>query len=268
MPSNAYQRAEMPSGTAAVLDERTLRNANANLLRVLRPGQKVLDVGCGSGAITRDIVDIVGPGGRVRGIDRSVELVTLAQQRYAAIPHLHFDCLDILNDNTEEKYDVITIARTLQWIAGPGPVIAKMISLLAKDGVLCVLDYNHTRIEWQPAPPPAMRNFYDAFLRWRADSGMDNAIGDTVGDYLGKQGLTITETLDASEYVQRQMPGFASQIALWTKVAETRGKQLVADGYVTEAERIATIEDYSAWCATEAVSMKLCLKATHATYAH
>jgi len=264
MSSNAYQRAEMPSGTAAVLDERTLRNSNANLLQVLKKGQKVLDVGCGSGAITRDIVDLVGPSGKVRGVDRSSELITLAHQRYHDIPNLTFDCMDILADTTEERYDVITIARTLQWIADPAPVIRKMLSLLDNDGILCVLDYNHTRIEWQPKPPKAMEHFYDAFLRWRADSGMDNAIGDTIREYFEAQGLNVLATLDASEYSDNTMPAFRSHLSLWTKVAETRGKQLVADGYVTETERLKTIEDYDDWCATEARSMKLYLRAAHA----
>ena len=264
MSSNAYQRAEMPTGATAVLDERTLRNSNANLLQVLQKGQKVLDVGCGSGAITRDIVDLVGPSGKVRGVDRSSELITLARQRYQTIPNLSFDCMDILADTTEENYDVITVARTLQWIADPIPVIQKMLSLLGKDGVLCVLDYNHTRIEWHPRPPKTMEHFYDAFLRWRADSGMGNTIGDTIRGYLETQGLTILTTLDASEYSDNTMPGFNSHISLWTKVAETRGKQLVADGYITETERTNAVEDYNAWCATDARSMKLYLQATHA----
>ena len=264
MSSNAWQRAEMPTGTAAVLDERTLRNSNTNLLQVLREGQRVLDVGCGSGAITRDIADLVGPSGEVRGVDRSTELIALAKQRYQTISNLRFDCMDILDDTTDERYDVITVARTLQWIADPTPVILKMLSLLDKDGVLCVLDYNHTRIEWHPRPPKAMEHFYDAFLRWRADSGMDNAIGDTIGGHMDTQGLKILTTLDVSEYSDNTMPGFRSHISLWTKVAETRGKQLVTDGYITETERINAIEDYNAWCASEARSMKLCLYATHA----
>jgi len=256
----------MPTGAAAVLDERTLRNSNANLLRVLRPGQRVLDVGCGSGAITRDIVDLVGPTGSVRGVDRSSGLIGLAQQRYTTIPNLRFDCADILEDTKSERYDVITIARTLQWIADPAPVIRKICSLMAKDGTLCVLDYNHTRIQWQPQPPKAMLDFYDAFLRWRADAGMDNAIGDTIHEYLEAAKLTISYTDDASEYRDHKMPGFASHCSLWTKVAETRGKQLVADGYCTENDRTAAIEAYNAWCATEARSMKLYLKATHARF--
>jgi hypothetical protein len=109
-----------------------------------------------------------------------------------------------------------------------------------------------------------MEHFYDAFLRWRADAGMDNTIGDTIGGYLETQGLTIVATLDASEYSDNTMPGFGSHISLWTKVAGIRGKQLVADGYITETERINAIDDYNAWCTSEARSMKLCLHATHA----
>jgi ubiquinone/menaquinone biosynthesis C-methylase UbiE len=264
MSSNAYARAEMPSGTAKVLDERTLTGSNANLLEVLKPGQKVLDVGCGSGAITRDIIDRVGPAGQVRGIDRSTELITLAKQRYPDIPNLRFDCGDILADNTGERFDVITITRTLQWIANPEQVIRKMIPLLAKDGVLCVLDYNHTRIEWHPQPPATMLYFYDAFLRWRADSGMDNEIGDNVRKLLEAEGLTIISTPDGSEYSDNTDSRFQTHLSIWTKVAELRGKQLVTDGYITEQQRTDAIKDYDRWCAAEARSMKLDLRATHA----
>ena len=264
MSTNAWQRAEMPSGAVAVLDERTLTNSNANLLTVVKPGQKVLDVGCGAGAITRGIVDLVGVSGSVSGVDRSSELITLAKEKFRAISNLSFTCADILDDSISGKYQVITIARTLQWIADPGPVVRKMISMLDREGILCVLDYDHTRIEWDPEPPPAMRFFYDAFLRWRADAGMDNAIGDNIRGLLAAQQLTILTVLDQSEYSDHTMPDFQARIALWTIVAETRGKQMTVDGYVTEEQRQKAIADYQHWCTSEARSMKLHLKATHA----
>ena len=95
---------------------------------------------------------------------------------------------------------------------------------------------------------------------------MDNAIGDTVEAQLEAEGGTIVTRLDASEVLDHAMPGFQSHISLWTKVAEIRGKQLVTDGYVTEAERTRAITDYNAWRSNEAKSMKLNLKATHARF--
>ncbi len=77
------KRAAMPDGTAGVLDARSLERSNANLLSVLKPGQAVLDVGCGSGSITRGICDYTGKSGQVVGIDRSEALIQQASAAYS-----------------------------------------------------------------------------------------------------------------------------------------------------------------------------------------
>jgi len=265
MKSTAWQRAEMPTGTSVVLDERSLEASNANLLTVLKEGQQVMDMGCGSGAITQGIAKMVGKKGSVLGIDRSQELIDQAKTKFASIGNLSFDCADILDYPEETKFDIITTARTLQWIADPAPVIQKMIRLLRPDGILCVLDYNHTRIEWDKQPPQSMLFFYDQFLRWRSDAGMDNDIGDHIGSILETQDMKIILSRDQSEYSEYGTPGFQTQIAIWTKVAQTRGRQLVSDGYLTEKQRLTAIDEYTEWCATSARWMKLNLMVVHAT---
>lgn len=257
--STSYERAAMPQGTAAVLDTRTIENANANLLAVLKPEHSVLDVGCGSGTITKGIAHYAG---KVTGIDRSEALIALANEHPENVT---FIAGDILDYQTAEKFDIITTARTLQWIANPQDVIKKMISLLKPKGMICVLDYNHEAIQWDPAPPQSMLDFYAAFLKWRADAGMDNAIADHIIDLVHVKALKMTVS-QQDEYSERGMEGFDTHISLWKKVAETRGNQLVADGYITEEERLKAIEEYGAWAKEEAKSMRLYLKATHATF--
>ena len=44
----------------------------------LQPGQRVLDVGCGSGVVTRDMARRVSPSGRAVGVDPSAEFLTIA----------------------------------------------------------------------------------------------------------------------------------------------------------------------------------------------
>ena len=45
----------------------------------LRPGMRVLEVGCGPGALARAIAERVGPEGHVLGIDRSPLAISAAQ---------------------------------------------------------------------------------------------------------------------------------------------------------------------------------------------
>ncbi|MFL5748623.1 MAG: methyltransferase domain-containing protein [Niastella sp.] len=262
--SISKKRAAMPAGTNSVLDTRTITKSNANLIQVLKPGQTVLDVGCGSGAITHGITGYVGAEGLVIGVDRSENLINQAKTQFAAIENLSFYCADILDFSTNLHFDVITTARTLQWIANPQVVVASMKSLLKPNGILCVLDYDHTAINWEPEPPASMQHFYQAFLQWRADAGMDNQIGQHVGAMMEENGLQLTEQHDQSEYLQKEEEGFATHIDIWAVVAETRGKQMVDDSYITEEERLLALTEYRQWSVSDARSMKLVLKAVHA----
>lgn len=47
----------------------------------LRPGEQVLDVGCGNGATTLAAAERVSPGGTVVGVDLSAAMLTLARRR-------------------------------------------------------------------------------------------------------------------------------------------------------------------------------------------
>lgn len=63
--------------------DRQLAPAGALGLAALapRPGERILDLGCGGGATTARIVKAVGPGGAVTGIDISPDLLAVARAR-------------------------------------------------------------------------------------------------------------------------------------------------------------------------------------------
>jgi len=259
--SDAAERATMPVGSQSVLDRRTVVNGNANLLQLVKRGDRVLDVGCGSGAITKDIAALVGAQGVVIGIDNSDHLIAQAQKTYAHLENLAFMVADINHYRPAELFDVVTSARVLQWLARPAEVVLKLVALAKPQGCLTILDYNHTRIEFSPEIPSSMQVFYASFLQWRADAGMDNAIADHLDQMFCDAGLQRVTSADYSEISIRGQREFQEDIALWLKVAEARGPQLVADRYITETERQQAIKDYRVWMEADAQYMKLYLRA-------
>ncbi|CAG8778617.1 8446_t:CDS:2, partial [Racocetra persica] len=68
-----------PSTTLMFYSSHMHAHALENLSPFLRPGMKVLDVGCGSGYLTACLAEMVGPEGKVIGIDHIPQLVNLAK---------------------------------------------------------------------------------------------------------------------------------------------------------------------------------------------
>jgi SAM-dependent methyltransferase len=260
----AQRRAAMPAGTERFLDARSLARDHRRLAEVLRPGMAVLDVGCGSGAITRGIAEAVGPSGRVVGIDVSPELVSVARSSAPDAANLRFEVADIRRHAFRDEFDVVSAARILQWLPDPDAALRGMVAATRPGGLIVVLDYSHTRARWTPAPPADFVRLYDAFLAWRAEVGMDNEMADHLPAMLSALGLEQVSATEAFECTRRGEDDFETRLALWPGVIDTRGHQLVADGVITEAQRAAAATAFAEWALTDAHEQFLYLLAVTA----
>jgi len=59
-----------------------------------RPGESVLDVGCGGGRTSLTLADAVGETGRVVGADISDPILSVAHERGASLPNVEFERVD------------------------------------------------------------------------------------------------------------------------------------------------------------------------------
>jgi SAM-dependent methyltransferase len=258
----ATHRAAMPHGTGAILDTRTLANAHRRLAQLITPGMSVLDVGCGTGAITRGIAESQGSHVvRVVGVDANAGFIDGARSRHAGVAGLSFVVADIHALPWTGEFDLVTAARVLQWLRDPAKALAAMIAATRPGGRIVVLDYSHDKIAWAPAPPPSMQRFYAAFLAWRAEAGMDNAIADHLPALFADAKLDPISISVQHETTLRGDPDFATRAGIWADVAATRGHQMVADGAVDEATRAAAETDYRRWVDTTAERQTLYLLA-------
>lgn len=242
----------MPQGSERFLDSRSLATDHRRLARLLLPGMSVLDVGCGSGVITAGIAQAVGPTGTVVGVDVNEELLAQAAAKHSGQQNLSFESANVHRLSYRDAFDVVTAARVLQWLGDPMSALAGMVAAVKPGGRIVVLDYSHAKAHWEPEPPVAFTRFYDAFLDWRADAGMDNAIADHLGAMFSDVGLLNVEVTDESELTGRGDPDFDRRMSLWPSVIATRGHQVVADGMLEEAALAAAGEAFTQWLATDA----------------
>ncbi len=257
----ARQRAEMPSGTGGILNSRTLASSHRRLLGILRPGMGVLDIGCGTGAITRGIAEAVGPNGSVVGADIHSGFIGEAMKNNHDLSNLRFVVADAYSVPFRKQFDIVAAARVLQWLSDPRKALLEMARAAKPRGTVLILDYNHDKIEWRPDPPRSMRIFYEAFLQWREDAGMDNRIADHLASMLHQLGLEGIQETPQHEHSCREDADFANRIGIWAEVAASRGYQMVADGMIDEQERATAEADYRAWVHNSAQSQRLYLLA-------
>jgi len=240
-----------------ILNRRTLEKDHRYLAKLLRPGLSVLDVGFGTGAITVGIAKAVGHEGFVVGVDRDEDYLARARDEYASVPNLRFENGDATSLTFHAEFDIVTAARTLQWIAEPGLAILKMKEALKPSGILVVLDYNLAANEWEPEPPAEFLRFYDTFLAWRKANFWDNQMADHLPALFQSAGLIEIESHVQDDIAERGLPHFEEQANLWFWVIENIGEQLTKAGFLSDTELRDAGNCYQAWAQTELVNQTM-----------
>ena len=80
-------------------------------------GERILDVGCGTGHLTAQIAE---SGAKVTGVDRSADMVAAARLAY---PKLKFQVSDARNLAYRNEFDAVFSNATLHWIHEPELVL-------------------------------------------------------------------------------------------------------------------------------------------------
>jgi trans-aconitate methyltransferase len=102
----------------------------AGLLDLLqaKPGERILDLGCGTGHLTGQIA---ASGAKVVGVDRSPDMIQQAREKY---PNLQFEVMDGREITFAEAFDAVFSNATLHWIKEPEKVIEGIANVLRPGG--------------------------------------------------------------------------------------------------------------------------------------
>lgn len=100
------------------------------LLELLAPksGERILDLGCGTGHLTSQIA---ATGAMVTGVDASADMVREAREKY---PDLRFEVADARNLQLAETFDAVFSNATLHWVHEAGLAAAGIARHLKPGG--------------------------------------------------------------------------------------------------------------------------------------
>ncbi|MEI2616433.1 MAG: methyltransferase domain-containing protein [Thermomicrobiales bacterium] len=146
----------------------------------LLPGDRVLDLGCGSGTHFGWIAAIVGPEGRIVGVDADAENLEIARSRIAGQPwagqiELHTGPMSSLPFE-DTAFDAVWCAGSLQYVADPVSAIREMVRVVRPGGKVAVQDVEMHPMMLGPMPDELLIALKDCLPR--GDTGTDEGFVD------------------------------------------------------------------------------------------
>jgi ubiquinone/menaquinone biosynthesis C-methylase UbiE len=124
------------------------------------PGHRVLDVGCGAGDVSLLTAELVGPAGRVLGVDRAAAAVDTARARAAArsLAHAKFAELDVCTSDGIDAlvdrgpFDAIVGRFVLMYMSDPVSTLQRLAGHVRPGGVLAFVEMDLRGDSWPRSP--------------------------------------------------------------------------------------------------------------------
>jgi SAM-dependent methyltransferase len=195
----------------------------------LRPGMCAVDFGCGIGAVTRMIADMVGPAGSVTGLDASGAQLAQAReisrrQGYTNVSFIEADaCASGLARDT---FDLAYCRFLLLHLPDPAACLQEMRSVLRPGGLLVVEDGDLARAG--SVPPTALDACADLWTRLGPKRGVDYSLARNLREIVRAAGFAAPE-------IEEHHPtlGCSEDRSLLKLSVQEAGPAFVAEGLIT-----------------------------------
>ena len=228
---------------------RTAERDAARLLPHLRPGMRLLDVGCGPGSITAGLARAVAPGEAV-GIDVSADVLDEARAHAAdaGVTNVRFEAANVYALPYESgSFDVAHAHQVLQHLAAPVDALVEMRRVLRPGGLAAVRDADYaTMTAWPRAA--SIDRWLAVYHAIAARNGVDPDAGRRLRGWMLEAGYRDVEVTASVELMAD--PAVAADWGRsWAERALQSNfrAQALEYGVATEAEITAIADGWRAW---------------------
>jgi SAM-dependent methyltransferase len=206
----------------------------------LRAGWRCLEVGCGNGSIALAMAQSVAPDGHVVASDIDTGYIARMQA-----PCLEIRRIDVLNDPIEENHYDLVVARALLHHLSPArKALVRMIAAVKPGGAL--LSVEPDMLPCTVTEPDSMRAFWQGWLKWSIDSGIDYFVGRKIPAWLDSLGLQQV----AGEGNTAHFNGTSDWAAYWLDTVRELAPSLLKSGHILQQtldEFYSRFEDPHYW---------------------
>ena len=238
MPNSGYLFSHSSSETERLLRQaELLRPITHRLLTSagLGKGMRVLDIGCGPGDVTILAAELVGPTGRVVGIDSNREIIRTARQRRSelAFSNVEFIHTDAETFDRYVDFDAVVCRYVLIHQTDPARFLRAMTQLVRPGGVVAVHEMDASRGLHSNPPIPLLHRMAELAQQAFQQMGTATDAGGRLVQLFCDAGLPVP-TLFAETVVESSRD---SLILPWiTDTLRQLLPRLVATGRVTKEE--------------------------------
>ncbi|HYO57703.1 class I SAM-dependent methyltransferase [Archangium sp.] len=147
-----------------LVQERTGNAREALLLAGLKPGNRVLDAGCGPGGIAEVIAELVGPSGHVTGMDLSEERLAEARQINRRRPHVRFIQGDVRRTGLPDaSFDFTWCQFVLQYVPDWQGALQELVRVTRPGGRVVISEIDGLGLHNFPFPE-SLREWSQRFV--------------------------------------------------------------------------------------------------------
>jgi ubiquinone/menaquinone biosynthesis C-methylase UbiE len=194
-------------------------------------GAVIADVGCGPAAMSVELAQIVGPSGRVIGVEREAEARSAARQVIAESGAGNVELREGTAVSTGIEPGSVDVAMMRHVLAHNGgheqEMVDHLASLVRKGGAVYLVDTDLTGVQFLDNDPE-LDDLTDRYAAFHAARGNDPTVGLRLGKLLASAGLEV-EDFSGFYSIIEMPPGF--RLPLWAA-----RDAMVAEGAATAAD--------------------------------